>query len=422
MTAIPYTDWAESPKVKLGDMGAQPPMPDVAAEFQSSLHAFAEGVMRPIGQQLDRMSPEEVICEGSPFWDFRKQYVELGIGLEAIGALSPEDLSVVFPVIFEELGWGDSGLAVSCAAGLLPQYIAAKMGRLDIIAKYPDTMLGCWGITEPDHGTDSLDVSKQIFHAEGKYGRPNCVAKITDSKVIINGQKSAWVSNGPVAEVCILYCAADTENGPDPHRGAVVVVPMNANGVTRGKPLDKMGQRALPQGEIFFDNVEVDIDHLLAAPEDYKKAVYCIHTEANALMGAIFTGCARSAYELAHAYAHERKQGGVPIIRHQDVAKRLFHMFRKVEIARALTHRVIAHNNLRPMPALHAAMAAKVTATGYAFEVASDAVQMFGGNGVTCEYPIEKIFRDARSSMIEDGCNEVLSIKGGMSLIDEDLF
>ncbi|MOA63800.1 Acyl-CoA dehydrogenase [compost metagenome] len=65
-------------------------------------------------------------------------------------------------------------------------------------------------------------------------------------------------------------------------------------------------------------------------------------------------------------------------------------------------------------------MLAKVTATEHAFEVASDAIQMFGGNGLTCEYPVEKIFRDARASMIEDGCNQVLAIKGGYNLINPE--
>ena len=419
MTAIPYTDWDQNPSILLGELGAQPPLPDVATEFQRGLHLFAENVMRPIGQRLDRLGPDEVAAEGSEYWDFREQYVGLGIGMEAIAAMSPEEVAVVFPLIFEELGWGDAGLAISAAAGLLPAYMSAKFGRLDMLQKYPDTLLGCWAITEPNHGTDQLDASAQIFHAAGKYGRPDCVARITDGKVIINGQKSAWVSNAPVADIAIVYCSAETGDGVDPHRGAVVLVPMDADGVSRGKNLHKMGQRALPQGEVYFDNVEVDIENLLAAPEDYKKAVYCIHTEANTLMGAIFTGCARSAYELAYDYAHERKQGGVPIIRHQDVAKRLFHMARKVELSRAVTHRVLAHNFLQPKPALQAAMFTKVTATQHAFEVASDAIQMFGGNGVTKEYPVEKIFRDARSSMIEDGCNEILSIKGGMNMIDE---
>ena len=420
MSSVPYQEWEATPKVRLGEWGAEPPLSELASGFQSTLRSFAKKVMRPIGIELDRMDPQDVIAEGSPFWEFREKYLELGITMEAIGSMEPDELKVVFPIIFEELGWGDAGLSISCGAGMLPAYMCALFGREDLLKKYPDHLLGCWGITEPDHGTDTLDVTKQIFSPQGKYGRPNCIAKIKDGKVIINGQKSSWVSNGSVAKVCILYCAAETKDGVDPHRGIVVLVPLDAPGVTRGKNLGKLGQRALPQGEIYFDNVEVDIENLLAGPEDYKKAVYCIHTEANALMGATFTGCARAAYDIAHQYAHERRQGGVPIIRHQDVARRIFHMARKVEISCALTRRVIAHNMLQPLPALQAAMMVKVTATQNAFEVASDAVQMLGGNGVTNEYPVEKIFRDARSSMIEDGCNEVLAIKGGFSLINDD--
>ena len=149
--------------------------------------------------------------------------------------------------------------------------------------------------------------------------------------------------------------------------------------------------------------------------------MYAIHTFANALMGTVFTGCGRAAFELAHAYAHERKQGGVPIIRHQSVAYRLFHMFRKVEAARALTHRVVHYNFTSAHPSLHAAMTAKITATQTSFEVANDALQIFCGNGLTREYPIEKILRDARASLVEDGCNEILAIKGGYYLIDPDL-
>ena len=72
------------------------------------------------------------------------------------------------------------------------------------------------------------------------------------------------------------------------------------------------------------------------------------------------------------------------------------------------------------VPALQGSIASKITSTQTAFEVASDAIQMFGGNGVTREYPVEKLMRDARSSMIEDGCNEVLAIKGGTLLMDPD--
>jgi alkylation response protein AidB-like acyl-CoA dehydrogenase len=96
-------------------------------------------------------------------------------------------------------------------------------------------------------------------------------------------------------------------------------------------------------------------------------------------------------------------------------------MFRKVEAARALARRVIEFNATAPRPALHASIAAKVTATQLAFEVASDALQIFGANGVTKEYPMEKLLRDARSGLIADGCNEVLALKAGGMLVNPDL-
>ena len=180
--------------------------------------------------------------------------------------------------------------------------------------------------------------------------------------------------------------------------------------------------RALPQGELFFDNVELSTDYIVAGPEDYQRAVYFIHSEANSQMASIWTGVARSAYEMAYNYAHQRKQGGVPIIRHQAVVMKLFHMYRKVEASRALAKRVAYFNNTAPLPSLQSAMAAKITGTQTAFEVASDALQIFGGNGLTKEYPIEKILRDARASLIEDGCNDVLALKGGTYMINPELF
>jgi alkylation response protein AidB-like acyl-CoA dehydrogenase len=93
-------------------------------------------------------------------------------------------------------------------------------------------------------------------------------------------------------------------------------------------------------------------------------------------------------------------------------------MFRKVEAARALTRRAITYNATAARPAIIASTSAKVTATQTAFEVASEAMQLFGGNGVTREYPLEKLLRDARAGMIADGANEMLAIRGAGSLID----
>jgi len=406
--------------VKLGPLGAEPELPEMMQMFQSSVHKFAKDILRPIGQKLDRMTPEQVIAPDSPYWEARAKFLELGVSLDAMSELTAFEQTKMFCILYEEMGWGDSGLAISFAAAILPAYLSMMFKNDYLRSITPDDVLGCWAITEPDHGSDTLDPNRMMFHPDGQYGRPNCVATIKGDEVTLNGQKSSWVSNGTIAKVCILYCAADVGNGPDTKNGCVLVFPLDTKGISRGKPLDKLGQRALNQGEIFFDNVKLSKKNILAGPDTYHDALYAIHTLANGLMGAVFTGVARAAFEMALDYAHERKQGGVPIIRHQSVAYRLFHMFRKTEAARALTHRVVHYNMSSPQPALHAAMTSKVTGTQTAFEVASDALQIFGGNGLTREYPVEKLLRDARASMIEDGCNEVLSLKGGFHLIDHD--
>ena len=138
-------------------------------------------------------------------------------------------------------------------------------------------------------------------------------------------------------------------------------------------------------------------------------------TQANSGMGSVFVGCAQSALDLAVDYAKERVQGGVAIIEHQSVKARLFEMFRKVEAARGLNRRVVLSNATNG-PKLQYAIASKVTSTQTAFEVASSAVQIFGGNGLSREYPIEKVMRDARASMIEDGCNDVLGLMAATRL------
>jgi acyl-CoA dehydrogenase len=413
--------WAQAPKPKLGPFGAEPEWSEEEAAIVDTLMRFAENEMRPAGEALDKMSPEDVVAPGSPLWTFYEKFMDLGFTVDMMLSLEPKMRAKVLCLFYEILGWGDSGLAISVGASTLPRYLSRLFGNDYLAELCADDMIGSWAITEPDHGSDTLDPDRAIAHSIGTHGRPNCVVTLKSDKIIINGQKSSWVSNGSISKVIILYAAADSGAGADPDHGCVVVMPTDVKGYSRGKPLDKMGQRALNQGEIFFDNIELPIEHVLAGPENYQRCVYAIHTEANVLMGATFTGLAQRAYELAHAYAHERKQGGVPIIRHQHVAYRLFHMFRKVEAARALTRRVAEYNTVGDHPALHAAMTAKVTGTQTAFEVASDAIQMFGGNGVTREYPVEKLMRDARSSMIEDGCNEVLAMKGGFALADPDL-
>jgi alkylation response protein AidB-like acyl-CoA dehydrogenase len=143
-----------------------------------------------------------------------------------------------------------------------------------------------------------------------------------------------------------------------------------------------------------------------------------ILTGANGGMGQLFVGLAQAAFEEAFKYAKERVQGGVPIFEHNNIKLQLFNMFIKVESARAYARRMASYNQtMSPNGSSPHAIAAKVLSTNTAFEVANEAVTIFGGVGLTKEYLIEKLFRDARAAMIEDGENNALSLSGADDLI-----
>lgn len=404
--------------IELPLTGFETPLNELEQTVQDNVHRFARDVMRPAGQRLDKLSAEEFIAPESELWQVLEKAAGLGLNILDMMEMDPQERARLLSLASEELAWGDPGLAGMILINNFPVIYALLAGNLEM-AKYCEGKLGCWGITEPDHGSDMLDSSGDLKATGGEYGRPNCVARIEGDKIIINGQKSAWVSGGSTAQVCALFCHAEVDGEIKP--GIAVIVPLDLDGVSRGKPLEKLGLRTLNQGEIFFDNVEVPINHLLAGPDKYEELSYLMLSEANPHVATLFVGLARAAFEHAWAYAHERKAGGVKLVEHQNVRYRLFHMFRKVENARATARRVMEYNATAPMPSLAASTVAKVTATQLAYEVASEALQMFGGNGMTKEYPMEKLLRDARAGLIADGCNEVLAMKGGSMLVNPDL-
>ncbi|MCZ7525653.1 MAG: acyl-CoA dehydrogenase family protein [Acidimicrobiia bacterium] len=379
--------------------------------LRDTAHRFAEEVMRPAGEALDKLpDPAQVIAPDSVLWPVFAKAAEVGIG-DALGPdpeADPHQRGRLGSIVYEELGWGDSGLAISLGCAGFHRTFALMSGDAELVDRFagPDNQdIGCWAITEPDHGSDSLAFTQPHFR-DGAV-RANCIARADGDDFVISGQKSAWVSNGTIATAAVLFCTIDSDKGFG--HGGVALVPLDLPGVSKGKPLDKLGQRALNQGEIMFDDVRIPGSHMIVRPELYELVLEGILTMANQAMGSIFTGVARAAFELALDYAKNRVQGGKPIIEHQSVQSRLFKMFSQVEAARSLARRVAAFN-AGPTPMVQYSIASKVFCTNTAFQVASDALQIFGGNGLTREYPIEKLLRDARASMIEDGCNEVLGL------------
>jgi alkylation response protein AidB-like acyl-CoA dehydrogenase len=403
-----------------------------ALAMQKEARDFAMKVLRPAGIALDELhSPEDVIADGSVLWDVFKKYRQMDLHLQGF----PEELGGVGEIepmagilINEELGYGDVGLAISLGVSAMPFAMAAKLPdpELQELAKAycqdkDAKMIGCWCMMEPDHGSDWILTAHPGFDDPKSVGVPSVRAEKSGNNYILNGQKAAWVSNGTIATHGVVHLNLDPALGM---RGdGIAIVPLDLAGVSRGKPLNKIGQRSLNQGEIFFDNV--------ALPEKYMvipdPGVGTIMKDltligANTGMGMLFAGVAQAAFDEALNYAKKRVQGGKPIFDHQSVRLRLFKMFSMVESIRAFTRRAALYNMTHNdplnglIPSAAHGMACKVLSTETAFQVASEALQIFGGNGLSKEYVIEKIFRDARSSMIEDGENNVLSLVGASHL------
>jgi len=269
-----------------------------------SAKKFMREVWRPAAVELDRMvNPEDVYAEGSVLWDVFRKTNELG-----------------YHTLFWELaGWAAPGLGASCGLHTMPM-IWAMMSpdpeMQDLVKQFcadtTGTMTGCWAITEPDHGSDSL-------RFEGEYATmpalANQVRAVKDGDgYVLNGQKSSWVSNGSLAKYAALWLSIDPSRGNE--GGGIAVIPLDLPGITRGKPLDKIGQRALNQAELFFDDVRIPAKAMVAAdPATYKTCSNIQLGLANGLMGLLFAGCAQSALEESLEYAKQRVQGGRPSVR-----------------------------------------------------------------------------------------------------------
>lgn len=390
--------------------------------IRDSVHQFAKEVIRPAARQLDRMTAEEAVAPGSPLYDVLKKAYELGYHKaffpEVVGG--PGFTPLQKAIFIEEIAWGSMGVAIQLAVAAFPFYFLLATGNQELIGKFvlpylncsDGSIRGCWGITEPNHGSDQTDPKNELLTRPGVRGD----VRATDDgdSWLINGQKSAWVSGGTISTHCLLHLQFDESKGL--LGSGIAIVPMDLPGVSKGAPLEKLGQRDLNQGEIYFDNVRIPKEWVLLGPDMYAHAVSGILGIANVVMAIGATGVSRAAFEEALEHCRERVQGGKVLMEHDSIKQRLFTMFSRVETSRALARAVAGVNLDNPAPFTEYSMAAKVTNTELSFQNTNEAVQLFGGYGLTREYHVEKLFRDARACLIEDGTSEMLARKGGVIL------
>ncbi|QIS01813.1 acyl-CoA dehydrogenase [Nocardia brasiliensis] len=260
--------------------------------------------------------------------------------------------------------------------------------------------VAAWAITEPDSGSDAFGGMKTYVKRDG-------------ADYLLNGQKT-FITNGPFADVMIVYAKLDEGDGADRRERKVLtfVLDKGMEGLTQGKPFKKMGLHASPTGELFFDNVRLGPDRLLGETEEHKggdgrESARSSFTAERVGVAFMALGIINECHRLCLEYAKSRKLWGQEIGRFQLVQLKLA----KMEIARINVQNMVFNTLERGRagkpPTLAEASAMKLYASEAATEVAMEAVQLFGGNGYMTEYRVEQLARDAKSLMIYAGSNEI---------------
>jgi len=261
--------------------------------------------------------------------------------------------------------------------------------------------IGCFALSEPGTGSDAANLK--------------CTVTKKDNKYIINGTKN-WITNAPVAGVCILIANQDPSKD---HSGITAFVHrMDLEGISVGKKEDKLGICGSPTASIVYDNVELDESNLLS--EEFSGFKVAMYTLNGGRMGVASqaVGIARAALEDAISYSKERKTFGKKIHDHQSIQNYLADMIIKIDSARFLTLSA-AHLKDTGKSYIRQAAMAKLAASEAAMDISIKGVQIHGGYGYVKEYPAERHMRDAKITEIYEGTSEIQRIIIASQLIKD---
>jgi alkylation response protein AidB-like acyl-CoA dehydrogenase len=263
--------------------------------------------------------------------------------------------------------------------------------------------VGAWAITEPDSGSDAFGGMKSYVVRDGS----------GNGDYILNGQKT-FITNGPDADVVVVYAKLDEGDGADKRDRKVLtfVLDRGMEGFVQSKPFRKMGIHSSRTGELFFSNVRLGRDRLLGETEDNaagdgRESARSSFSTERIGVAAMALGVIEECLRLCVDYAKSRKLWGQEIGQFQLIQLKLANMELARINVRNMLFRVIEAMEMGKQISLPEASAIKWYCSQAATDVAMDAVQLFGGNGYMTEYRVEQLARDAKSLMIYAGSNEV---------------
>ena len=295
----------------------------------------------------------------------------------------------------EQLGRGCIGVGTAFAASSLGIYPIMIAGSDEMKKKYlPDVASGrkfaAFGLTEANAGSDASGIQT--------------TAVLDGDTWVLNGTKQ-WITNGGEAEIYTVVAITDRSKGP---RGAsMFVVEAGDAGFSCGPKEKKMGIRASSTTELIFKDCRIPKDRIIGRAGTGFITVMKTLDSSRPGIAALGVGLAQGALDAAASYAKQRVQFGKPIMAFQAVQHMLADMAIGIEAARALVYGAARHIDAHPKDMSKVSSMCKVFATDVAMKVTTDAVQVMGGYGYMCEYPVEKMMRDAKILQIYEGTNQI---------------
>lgn len=356
--------------------------------FRNALREFAEGEVKPLVTAMDEKAQ---IDPG-----LIKQFFEMGI----MGIESPEEYGgaggsfTMACLAVEELGRVDGSCSVMVdVQNTLVTNAFLKWGsdaqKKKYLSKMAREAVGAYALSESSSGSDAFALK---LRAEEK-----------GDKFILNGQK-LWITNANEAQVFLVFANIDPSKG---YKGITgFIVERNFPGFKVGKKEDKLGIRASSTCELMFENCEVPKENVIGeVGKGYKIAIETLN-EGRIGIGAQMVGISQGAYEATLNYIKSREQFGKAIGSFQGVQFQLSEMRCLLETSRLLVYNAARLKDMKQDFVKEAAIA-KLVSSRNAERIASMAVDLFGGNGFTKEYPVEKFYRDAKIGQIYEGTSNM---------------
>ncbi len=358
--------------------------------LRRTVREFAEAEIRPHVMEWDEAQafPNELVGKlaAMGLMGIQVSEDEGGSGMSAVD----------YCIAIEELARVDPSIALSVAAhnGLAVAHLA-MVGTAEQKARYlgplvRGEMLGAWGLTEADSGSDA--------------GAMRTTARSDAGGWVISGTKQ-FITHGRTAGLLVVMAVTDASQGS--HGISAFIVERGTAGLKAGRHENKLGMRASDTSEVILDDVRVPAANVLGAVGRGFVDTLRVLDAGRIGIAALSVGLAQGAFEAALAYAKARRQFGRPIAAFQAIRWKLADMATRIEAARLLTYRAAWLRDRREERTSTASSVAKLYASEVAVRAAEECVQIHGGYGFVKDYPAEKYFRDVKLCTIGEGTSEI---------------